>query len=259
VLKGADAIVFVADSQSEELAANRESLKNLETNLNEYGKKLGDIPWVIQYNKRDLPSALPVQKLEEELNPTRVPCFEAVATAGTGVYETLGAATKQVLAALRKQLLQDQDQDDDVGGQADSVGAVPQRDPTFGTVGKGKEVSSAITDTTPNIPSPGEEASVALVTADVSCPLAYNRPAAARQGAPDTGPGGGMGGGSLGRGAGLDGASSQVRLDLGRAGETAGGRVTIPIRVLGKGKPGHVLVNLALDLEIVVDDEGKTV
>ncbi len=257
VLKGADAIVFVADSQSEELAADRESLKNLEANLSEYGKSLGDIPWVIQYNKRDLPTALPVEKLEQELNPTRIPMFEAVATGGTGVFETLAAATNLVLGALRKQLLQDHDADQDVGGHGDSCGSVPQRDRMRGTVGEGREVSSTITDTTPNVPSPGEEASGALVTADVSCPSAQNSEPEGRVGA-DPAYAATVDVGRVDAGH-FEPIRTGVRLQQDYSAGTPGKKLTIPIKVTGKGKPGHLVVNLAVDVEIVVDEEDKTV
>jgi signal recognition particle receptor subunit beta len=88
VLKGADAVVFVADSAASKTAENIESLRNLEENLNELGLTLDTTPWVIQYNKRDLADAAPLETLERELNLLRVRSFEAVATQGVGVYET---------------------------------------------------------------------------------------------------------------------------------------------------------------------------
>jgi signal recognition particle receptor subunit beta len=88
VLKGADAVVFVADSSPAKMEENIESLRNLEENLNELGLTLDTTPWVIQYNKRDLGDAVPIGKLESELNLLRVPSFEAVATQGVGIYET---------------------------------------------------------------------------------------------------------------------------------------------------------------------------
>ena len=89
VLKGADAIVFVADSEVGKMEENKESLGNLRTNLAEYGLKLDDVPWVLQYNKRDLPNVYTVEELNAELNPDgKVPWFEAVATKGKGVFET---------------------------------------------------------------------------------------------------------------------------------------------------------------------------
>jgi hypothetical protein len=96
VLKGADAVVFVADSAASKLAENIESLRNLEENLNELSLTLDTMPWVIQYNKRDLPDAAPVGTLESELNLLRVPSFEAIATQGVGVYETF-QGTAQIL------------------------------------------------------------------------------------------------------------------------------------------------------------------
>jgi len=100
ILKGVDGIVFVADSQRERLDANIESMHNLYENLTEYGLDLRELPFVIQYNKRDLPGAIPVAELESILNPTHVACFEAVGTRGLGVFDTLKAVSKQVIKAL---------------------------------------------------------------------------------------------------------------------------------------------------------------
>jgi signal recognition particle receptor subunit beta len=102
VLKGADGIVFVADSQDFALDANLESLQNLEDNLKRQGIRLKEMPLVIQYNKRDLPNALPVPEIDAELNKLRVPGFESVATTGLGVEETLKGITQLVLAHLVK-------------------------------------------------------------------------------------------------------------------------------------------------------------
>ena len=102
ILKGVDGVCFVADSQMERMEANIESLENLRENLAEQGYDLDKLPYTVQYNKRDLPSAVPVEELSEVLNPTRVPEFEAVATTGTGVFDTLKALAKQVLTELRK-------------------------------------------------------------------------------------------------------------------------------------------------------------
>ena len=89
VLKGADAIVFVADSEVGKMEENKESLANLKANLGEYGLSLDEIPWVIQYNKRDLPNVYSVEELDAELNAGgKVPSFEAVAPTGKGVFET---------------------------------------------------------------------------------------------------------------------------------------------------------------------------
>lgn len=102
ILKGVDGVCFVADSQEERFDANIESLENLHYNLEERGFDLKKLPYVIQYNKRDLPSAMSVEQLRNHLNPTGVPDFEAVATTGSGVFETLKALAKQVLTELRK-------------------------------------------------------------------------------------------------------------------------------------------------------------
>jgi mutual gliding-motility protein MglA len=100
VLKGADGVVFVADSQDFALDANLESLQNLEDNLKRQGIRLREMPLVIQYNKRDLPNALPVAEMDPELNKMGVPTFESVATSGLGVEETLKGITQLVLAHL---------------------------------------------------------------------------------------------------------------------------------------------------------------
>lgn len=100
VLKGADGIVFVADSQDFAVDANLESLQNLEDNLKRQGVRMREMPLVIQYNKRDLPNALPVAELDQAINKQRVPTFESVATTGIGVEETLKGITQLVLGHL---------------------------------------------------------------------------------------------------------------------------------------------------------------
>jgi signal recognition particle receptor subunit beta len=102
ILKGVDGVVFVADSQIERTEANVESVENLRTNLGEQGYDLDKIPYVIQYNKRDLPNAAPLEELQNLLNPRVVPYFEAVAPKGEGVYETLKAIAKLILTELKK-------------------------------------------------------------------------------------------------------------------------------------------------------------
>lgn len=102
VLKGADGVVFVADSQDHAIDANLESLQNLEDNLKRQGVRIREIPLVLQYNKRDLANALPVAGLEAEVNKLGVPHFESVATTGLGVEETLKGITQLVLAHLVK-------------------------------------------------------------------------------------------------------------------------------------------------------------
>ena len=132
ILKGVDGVVFVADSQVERTEANVESMQNLYDNMAEYGYDLTKIPFVIQYNKRDLPNAAPIRDLQAQLNPgwevadparqremanpwnadelliqrrdgvwiERAPSFESVAITGDGVFDTLKAVAKLVLKSL---------------------------------------------------------------------------------------------------------------------------------------------------------------
>jgi signal recognition particle receptor subunit beta len=102
ILKGVDGVVYVADSQIERMEANIESLDNLRSNLTEQGYNLDKLPYVVQYNKRDLPSVAPAEELRELLNPTNVPDYEAVATTGVGVFDTLKAVAKLVLTELKR-------------------------------------------------------------------------------------------------------------------------------------------------------------
>jgi signal recognition particle receptor subunit beta len=102
ILKGVDGVVFVADSQEERLDANIESLENLKDNLEEQGYQLEQLPFVVQYNKRDLPNATPVHELRELLNPGLVPEFEACAQNGEGVFETLKGVAKLILLELKQ-------------------------------------------------------------------------------------------------------------------------------------------------------------
>src|SRR5437899_6063520 len=87
ILKGVDGVIFVADSQIERTEANIESVENLRTNLAEQGYDLDKLPYVIQYNKRDLPNVAAIEELRQLLNPTGQPGFEAVARAGVGVFD----------------------------------------------------------------------------------------------------------------------------------------------------------------------------
>jgi signal recognition particle receptor subunit beta len=102
ILKGVDGVVFVADSQEERYDANIESLDNLRYNLEEQGYNLDKIPFIIQYNKRDLPNAMPIEELRRDLNQNGVPDFEACAATGEGVFETLKAVAKLILVDLKK-------------------------------------------------------------------------------------------------------------------------------------------------------------
>jgi len=133
ILKGVDGIVFVGDSQIERMEANQEAMQNLYDNMAEYGYDLTKMPFIIQYNKRDLPNASPIKDLQSALNPgwevtdatrmrptadpyhagenlveqlpsgewiERAPYFEAVAVTGEGVFDTLKAVSKMVLKSL---------------------------------------------------------------------------------------------------------------------------------------------------------------
>lgn len=100
VMRGADGVVFVADSQEWRMDANLESFENLQSDIAAVADELGDA-CVMQYNKRDTPTALPVETLRAELNPDGWPEFEAVAVDGTGVFDTLRAVTKKVMTRLR--------------------------------------------------------------------------------------------------------------------------------------------------------------
>jgi mutual gliding-motility protein MglA len=102
ILKGVDGVVFVADSQEARMEANAESLINLEKNLKEQGYDLKTIPYALQFNKRDLPTALPMDEMYNRLNYKGEPTFEAVAMNGTGVFDTLKSVAKLVLTELKK-------------------------------------------------------------------------------------------------------------------------------------------------------------
>jgi len=102
ILRGVDGIVFVADSQQERMDANAEALDNLMANLKEHSYDFNKIPYVLQLNKRDLPNAAPMDQLRPVLNPTKVPEFEACATSGAGVFDTLKAVAKAVLTELKR-------------------------------------------------------------------------------------------------------------------------------------------------------------
>jgi signal recognition particle receptor subunit beta len=105
VLKGADAVVFVADSGIGKMEENKESLANLKANLAEYGLKVDEMPFAIQYNKRDLPNVYSVEELNKELNPDgRWQTFEAVATKGVGVFETFRGVSHLLMQKVTREL-----------------------------------------------------------------------------------------------------------------------------------------------------------
>ena len=100
VLNGADGVVFVANSQRSKLAEDVRSLQELARNLTQQGKRFLEFPMVIQYNKRDMPDALPLEILEKYLNSMKVPSYEAIASKGVGVFDTLRTISKQVIGKL---------------------------------------------------------------------------------------------------------------------------------------------------------------
>ena len=104
VLRGVDAVIFVADSARGKMDENIESLRNLHENLKEYGLSTEDIPVVMQYNKRDLDDVYSVEELEEALNPDGLTCFEAVATTGQGVFETFRGIARVLLQKLNRDI-----------------------------------------------------------------------------------------------------------------------------------------------------------
>jgi mutual gliding-motility protein MglA len=101
ILRGVDGVCFVADSQEARMDANLESLENLRLNLEEQGFDLDELPYVVQFNKRDMPEVLTMEELSSSLNPTQVPEFEAVAIQGVGVFETLKGLARQVIKKQR--------------------------------------------------------------------------------------------------------------------------------------------------------------
>jgi signal recognition particle receptor subunit beta len=101
ILKGVDGVVFVADSQEARMDANVEAIRNLKENLREHGVRMDKVPYVLQLNKRDLPTAVPAPELEQALRIKDEPVFEAIAPKGTGVFETLKATVKAVLMDLK--------------------------------------------------------------------------------------------------------------------------------------------------------------
>jgi mutual gliding-motility protein MglA len=104
ILNGVDGLVFVADSQPHRMEANIETLLDLENNLKQDGHSLEEFPWVIQYNKRDLPGVDTVPTLQKKLNFFDVPYFEAIAVRGEGVFNTLKAIINNVVQHVQNQL-----------------------------------------------------------------------------------------------------------------------------------------------------------
>jgi hypothetical protein len=153
VLRGADGIVFVADSQEVAHDANVESLRNLGENLAELGLDGEPIPLVYQYNKRDLKQILPVETLQRDLNPRRLPHFEGAALHGLGVFETLKGITKAALIGVRRRV------DEERG-----VGAPPEPSPRAAE----PPVVHAWPEGRPMPPAPSPEAPVEKTPADAT-------------------------------------------------------------------------------------------
>ncbi len=102
ILKGADGVVFVADSQEDRMDANLETLENLQEHLTEHNLSFQTLPYVLQLNKRDLPNVLPVDQMKKHLQARGEPLVEAVAVSGRGVFETLRELARLVLTELKK-------------------------------------------------------------------------------------------------------------------------------------------------------------
>ena len=102
ILKGVDGLIFVADSQETRMEANVESIRNLDKNLKEQGYDIATIPYALQLNKRDLPAILPADEMSRRLKVKGEPTFEATATTGAGVFETLKEVARQILMDLKK-------------------------------------------------------------------------------------------------------------------------------------------------------------
>ena len=100
VLKGADGIIFVADSAEDRRESNIQIWEELKQTLQEYGTPLKTLPHVMQYNKRDLPNAMPIEQMQSDLNEYGVPYFEAIASQGKGVFETLDALVKMIVKKI---------------------------------------------------------------------------------------------------------------------------------------------------------------
>ncbi len=102
ILNGVDGVVFIADSQRNRLRDNLDSLLDLEKNLIRYNRSLEQIPWVIQFNKRDMDDLVGIEELQSKLNFNAVPYFTAVAVQGTGVRETLKTIINNVIGEIER-------------------------------------------------------------------------------------------------------------------------------------------------------------
>jgi mutual gliding-motility protein MglA len=172
VLQGVDGVIFIADSSAAMLDQNLESLRNLEENLNEYGKSLASMPHVIQWNKRDLPDAMSVEELERHLNHHGAETFEGIANTGQGVFPTLKAMAAVVLKSIIRETS---------GAQAGAApspvpSAAPSRAPVEPVVGQ------------PAVGGPAAGEPVPLHTPPVAPPTPAAAPLAAAAHLPETAP-----------------------------------------------------------------------
>ncbi|MBI3820791.1 MAG: GTPase domain-containing protein [Planctomycetes bacterium] len=159
VLQGVDGVVFVAESDPTKMQENLESLANLEENLREYGKELRTLPHVIQWNKRDLPGAVPVPTLNAQLNRYGAPNYEAIARTGEGVFPTLKALAALVLESLNRR--------DTRGGQQPPAAPLPQSTsaPVFANSNINEFGGAQPAAARPQAPTPARPPSVTLTAA----------------------------------------------------------------------------------------------
>jgi hypothetical protein len=161
VLKGADGVVFVADSQAKMVEANVESYKNLEDNLREMGLRIEETPLVMQFNKRDLPHLASIEEMNTQINRHNAPFYEAVATTGIGVEDTLKAITKLVLNNLATKY------------KLDGAGAAPEAEAGFRGGAEAASPGAAVAAQPARQPLPGPRPMAAAAR-----PAAAPRPAA---------------------------------------------------------------------------------
>ena len=172
VLQGVDGIVFVADSSSTKVEENRESFRNLIENLQAIGHSINDIPVVLQYNKRDLPDALPVNELDAQLNAKRLATFEAVAKDGQGVFVTLKEIGRQVIERINT----NQSEPRRRTGNAVPKEIKRSSDPSSRHVAKAKPIVPQSTTPLTN-PRPGEITGATKVSSpQATTPLTSPRP-----------------------------------------------------------------------------------
>jgi len=187
VLKGADGVLFVADSGPDRMAANVASLKGVQASLAAYGKTLGDIPCVIQCNKRDVPRALGLEEMGRLLNPGNSPLVPAVAGTGEGVLESLFALVKMVLKGLRAGGLELEGEPEQLQRMTEAVAVErPETQPVADAVHDGKSVVE------PGAAASPQEAAAMPVRAAVSLSDAGEEPVVEIAGGPELLDGGGL-------------------------------------------------------------------